>query len=319
MFFDLASLAKPLVTAPLALAHLDLDQDRRAQLGFQDRPEPLTVRQLLSHSSGLPPWLPYTGEALAVQLRRGHPAGAHAKLEYGTPGVSLYSDLGYRLLAELLELETGRPFRELGAQASGLDPAPWVCPPVFAPQGVDAELWRLAEPGLLFPGREPRLANDANARAGMPGHAGFGASPGQLEASLRTWLASGAPLRMAMETAQAADGGRWGLGLQRALTGQGRFAALLSRLPRGLGGLRVHVHASAAMSPAAPELSEAPGAASAFWFHLGYTGPALFFRPEDGFCLAILAHRVGPTGELLDPESLRARRWQALEAVVESL
>ncbi len=74
--YDLASLTKPLVTAPLALAFLDLDADRRWALGFHDRDTPLTVRQLLSHSSGLPPWRPFTGEPMAVQLRRevaGHP------------------------------------------------------------------------------------------------------------------------------------------------------------------------------------------------------------------------------------------------------
>ena len=124
-WFDLASLAKPLVTAPLALARLDLEADRRRQLGFDDRPEPLTVRALLSHSAGLPPWLPYTGEPLAAQLKRGFPGGAHPKLAPGVPGQSLYSDLGYRLLAELLEAETGRPFASLGAEASGLVPAPW--------------------------------------------------------------------------------------------------------------------------------------------------------------------------------------------------
>src|SRR5262245_45633517 len=75
--FDLASLAKPLVTAPLAHAFLDLDADRRWALGFYDRRDPLTVRQLLSHSAGLPPWLPFTGEPLAAQLRRGFPVGAH--------------------------------------------------------------------------------------------------------------------------------------------------------------------------------------------------------------------------------------------------
>jgi len=74
-FFDLASLTKPLVTAPLALAFLDLDADRRGQLGFRERKQPLTVRQLLSHSAGLPPWLPYTGEPLPAQLGRGWPDG----------------------------------------------------------------------------------------------------------------------------------------------------------------------------------------------------------------------------------------------------
>jgi CubicO group peptidase (beta-lactamase class C family) len=318
-WFDLASLAKPLVTAPLALAKLDLDLDRREQLGFKERAEPLTVRQLLSHSAGLPPWLPYTGEPLADQLRRGFLAGAHPKLIPGTPGVSLYSDLGYRLLAELLERETGRPFAEFGASSSGLVAAPWPTAPPFAPQGPDAEMWRLAEPTLAFPQRDPYLPNDANARAGMRGHAGFAASPVGMKDCLRRWLASGVGVRMAVDTARGADGSRWGLGLQRALTGPGRFGELLALIPPGVSGLRLLVEVQHKLSPAAPALAEAPGAPSAFWFHLGFTGPALFFRPEDGLCLAILAHRLGPSGVLLDAEQLRARRWDILAAEVARL
>ena len=318
-WFDLASLAKPLVTAPLALAKLDLDLDRREQLGFTARVEPLTVRQLLSHSAGLPPWLPFTGEPLAQQLARGFPAGAHPKLVQGTPGVSLYSDLGYRLLAELLERETGRPFASLGAESSGLAAAPWPTAPPFAPQGPDAEMWRLAEPGRPFPQRDPYLPNDANARAGMRGHAGFAASPSSMKDCLRRWLASGVPVRMAVDTASGADGSRWGLGLQRALTGPGRFGELLAAIPPGISGLRLVAQGKGGLSPDAPALADRPGEPSAFWFHLGSTGPALFFRPEDGLCLAILAHRLGPAGELLDAEQLRARRWEILAAEVARL
>jgi CubicO group peptidase (beta-lactamase class C family) len=318
-FFDLASLAKPLVTAPLALSLLDLDQDRRAQLGFDRRPEPLTVRQLLSHSAGLPSWLPYTGEPLATQLERGFPAGVHPKLVAGTPGVSLYSDLGYRLLAELLELETGRPFQELGAAASGLSPAPWETEPIFAPQGPDATMWRLTEPNLALPGRDRQLPNDLNARAGMRGHAGFGADPAQMRVCLQDWRSSGAPRTAAVDIARGADGARWGLGLQRALAGPGRFGTLLAQIPEGLGGVHVHVHEGRSASPAAPALAGHAQEPTAFWFHLGFTGPALFFRPADGLCLAILAHRVGPRGELLDDEAMRVRRWEALKAAVTRL
>jgi len=318
-FFDLASLAKPLVTARLALAGLDLDLDRREQLGFRDRDEPLTVRQLLSHSAGLPPWLPFTGEPLADQLRRGFPEGAHPKLVAGTVGVSLYSDLGYRLLAELLEAQAQRPFQDLGAEVSGLSPAPWAQEPAFAPQGPDATMWRLAEPALALPARERDLPNDANARAGMRGHAGFGATPEQLRTCLADWVASGTPLLSAVDTARGADGTRWGLGLQRALAGPGRFGTLLARLPHGLTGVHVHVYGGRALSAPAPALKGRPGEPTRFWFHLGFTGPALFFRPEDGLCLAILAHRVGPCGELLDDEAMRARRWEALGAAVARL
>jgi len=310
-FYDLASLAKPLVTAPLALAFLDLDTDRRWVLGFQERETPLTVRQLLSHGSGLPPWRPFTGEGVAAQLRR--PVGEHPLLRPATPGLATYSDLNYRLLAELLELETGVPFARLGA-ASGLSPAPWRNAPVPVPDGPDSEAWPLATEAPPSP-QAPGLPQDANARAGMRGHAGFGASAPQLLLALKRWVGAGWPARMAVETSMGEQGSRWGLGLQVAFGGGGRFGQLLSRIPEGIG-LQVLEDPSEALPPPAPALDEVPGRPSGWWFHLGYTGPALFYRPSDRACLALLLHRRGPSGELLDAEALRARRWAALDRFV---
>jgi hypothetical protein len=117
---------------------------------------------------------------------------------------------------------------------------------------------------------------------------------------------------MAVETAQGADGSRWGLGLQRTFAGPGRYGALLAAIPPGVSGVHVLVHETDRLSPPPPAQEGPPGEPSAFWFHLGYTGPALFVRPGDGLCIAILAHRLGPAGELLDVEQLRARRWETL-------
>jgi CubicO group peptidase (beta-lactamase class C family) len=310
-FYDLASLAKPLVTAPLALAFLDLDADRRWSLGFHDRPDPLTVRQLLSHSSGLPPWRPYTGEAVARQLRR--PVPEHPLLRAATPGLASYSDLNYRLLGELLEAETGVPFPRLGA-ASGLSPAPWTSVPVALPDAPDAEAWTLAM-GTPPPPRDPHLPHDANARAGMRGHAGFGTTAPQLRAALARWVAAGWPRRMAVEAAPGEQGARWGLGLQVLPEDPGSFGQLLSHLPLGFGLEVIEDPTEAAPAPA-PPIEPRPGPPSGWWYHLGYTGPALFFRPADQSCLALLTHRRGPGGELLGAETLRARRWQALARFV---
>ncbi|BDU76486.1 serine hydrolase [Mesoterricola sediminis] len=312
MIFDLASLAKPLVTAPLALRHLDLDRDRRAALGFAGRREPLTVRQLLAHAAGLPAWLPFTGEPLARQLERGWPAQDHPKLAPGRVGVCTYSDLGYRLLADLLEAETGQAFPALGAAASGLLPAPWSEPPTPVPPGPDRDFWALAAPGLPFPEPAPGLPHDANARAGMRGHAGFAADPARFQACLEAWAEAGWPRRMAQDQARGADGSRWGLGLQRAFRGPGRFGTLLDGIPLGRGGVHVLVRGGEAGDP--PPMASGPaGEASGFWYHLGFTGPALFYRPEDGLLLGILAHRRGPGGGILDPDALQARRWAALQ------
>ena len=309
--YDLASLTKPLVTAPLALAFLDLDADRRWALGFHDRATPLTVRQLLSHSSGLPPWRPYTGEPLAAQLRRA--VAGHALLRPATEGLATYSDLNYRLLAELLERETGVPFARLGA-ATGLSPAPWRTPPRDVPDGPDALAWTQATE-LPPPTRKPCLPHDCNARAGMQGHAGFGTTAAQLKQALTRWVAAGWPQRMAVEFAPGEQGTHWGLGLQVAMSGAGSFAALLSALPQGFG---VHVleDVTVAAPPSPPALQAPPGPPSGWWFHLGYTGPALFFRPSDGCCIGLLLHRRGPEGGLLDLEELRARRWAALAGFV---
>ncbi len=310
-FYDLASLTKPLVTAPLALAFLDLDADRRWALGFPERETPLTVRQLLSHSSGLPPWRPFTGEALAGQLRR--PVPEHPLLRPATAGLATYSDLNYRLLAELLETETGVPFARLGA-ASGLSPAPWADPPAEVPDAPDAVAWSLATEAALPP-RDPHLPHDANARAGMAGHAGFGTTAPQLHAALARWVAAGWPERMAVDTVEGENGARWGLGLQVAPAGVGRFGQLLSNLSVR-PGIHLVEDPTDDAAPAAPPVEAEPGPPSGWWFHLGYTGPALFYRPSERCCIALLLHRRGPDGGLLDAEALRARRWQALARFV---
>ena len=310
-FYDLASLTKPLVTAPLALAFLDLDADRRWALGFHERETPLTVRQLLSHSSGLPPWRPFTGEPLAAQLHR--PVPEHPLLRPAMATLATYSDLNYRLLAELLEAETGVPFARLGA-ASGLSAAPWVQIPTDLPDAPDALAWGLATE-VPLPPRDPHLPQDANARAGMRGHAGFGTTAPQLRAALARWVAAGWPSRMAVATTEGEHGTRWGLGLQAACTGGGHFGQLLSRITPGTG-LHVLEDPAEDAPPPAPPLEAQPGPPSDWWFHLGYTGPALFYRPSDQGCLALLLHRRGPDGALLDAEMLRARRWAALARFV---
>jgi CubicO group peptidase (beta-lactamase class C family) len=148
----------------------------------------------------------------------------------------------------------------------------------------------------------------------MRGHAGFGSTPSQLKAWLQRWASSRIPARMAVETARAADGTVWGLGLQRVFDGAFHFGQLLSRIPLGIQGTHVMASVSAELPEPLPGPKPGAGKPTAFWMHFGYTGPALFIRPEDGLCIALLLHRRGPEGEILDLDTLRARRWRMLEA-----
>jgi CubicO group peptidase (beta-lactamase class C family) len=221
--------------------------------------------------------------------------------------------LNYRLLAEVLETETGVLFAKLG-EPSGLSPAPWTVAPTEIPDGPDAAAWALATTATLPP-RDPHCPHDANARAGMAGHAGFGTTAPQLRLALARWVAAGWPDRMAVEVADGEQGARWGLGLQMLFAGRGRFGQWLSKVPLG-SGIHVLEEPTEAAPPPAPPVDGDAGLHSGWWFHLGYTGPALFYRPSDQCCVALLLHRRGPGGALLDAEALRARRWEILERFV---
>jgi len=112
--FDLASLTKPLVTAPLCMAAI-----QRGVLNLEDPlsrffpgavpgdKEGITVRHLLSHSSGLPPYKPFYLEL--IDLPPGLRRNALLSMLLQTPldafpgKASNYSDLGFMLLGLILE------------------------------------------------------------------------------------------------------------------------------------------------------------------------------------------------------------------------
>jgi CubicO group peptidase (beta-lactamase class C family) len=107
--YDLASLTKPLVTALLCarrieLGELTLDSSVSHYLGEFDRTDKqtITVRELLTHTSGLPAWRPLY---LLTDDEPERAAGAIANLdlEYKPGTRVVYSDLGYIALGILLE------------------------------------------------------------------------------------------------------------------------------------------------------------------------------------------------------------------------
>jgi CubicO group peptidase (beta-lactamase class C family) len=112
-----ASLTKPLITAFLSVLlaerrQLDLDQPIQRALPLIGLP--VTARQLLCHTAGLPPWYPFylyqaQGFPADELLRRPQPLAR--------PGQkAIYSCVGYMLLRRLLEQVSGTDFVGLARQ-----------------------------------------------------------------------------------------------------------------------------------------------------------------------------------------------------------
>src|SRR5215218_5547885 len=107
--YDLASLTKPLVTSLLCarrieLGELTLDSSVSHYLGEFDRTDKqmITIRELLTHTSGVPAWRPLyllTGD----QPERAAGAIANLDLEYKPGTRVVYSDLGFIALGIMLE------------------------------------------------------------------------------------------------------------------------------------------------------------------------------------------------------------------------
>jgi len=114
--FDVASLTKPISTVSLTMNMVEKDilrlDDKIPQYlpacknSFKDK---ITIRHLLSHSSGLPAWQAYY--QLLPRADIGKPSGkklvvdfiCNEELVYKTGYESVYSDLGFILLGEVIE------------------------------------------------------------------------------------------------------------------------------------------------------------------------------------------------------------------------
>jgi CubicO group peptidase (beta-lactamase class C family) len=206
--YDLASLTKVLVTVPLILqgaaeGRLRLDDPVAAHLPEMDAPA-ITVRHLLSHTSGLPAWVPFYLEVAGYDAVI---ARAARTLPTAPPGTQvIYSDLGFILLGEVARRALGAPLDVLARQR------------IFDPLGMrdttyrpDARLRDRIAPTEDGTAIEQGMAgtagrrhtwrryliwgevHDSNAHAmeGVSGHAGLFGTADDLMAYARLWLAGG--------------------------------------------------------------------------------------------------------------------------------
>jgi len=193
--FDLASLTK-LFTSVAAVQQIE-----RGTLGIDARvgaylPEftaaaehGVTVRQLLTHTSGLRPELPLydcPDDTTRLDLLR-------AEAPTTEPGTHVYSDLNMLLVQLVLERITGRTLdvlvrdgitRPLGMTATRFGP----CPGAAATED-QRRPWAKADRGMLR-----GVVHDENAWAlgGVAGHAGLFSTARDLAVFCRTLLAGGA-------------------------------------------------------------------------------------------------------------------------------
>ncbi|MER5468621.1 serine hydrolase domain-containing protein [Streptomyces sp. NPDC002685] len=262
--FDLASLTK-LFTAVAAVQQLErgtLGVDARVGAYLPEfraaREHGITVRQLLTHTSGLRPELPLydcPDDAARLALLR-------AEAPSSEPGVYLYSDVNLLLLQYVLERVTGRALdvlvrdgitRPLGMNATTFGP----CPGAAATED-QRRPWAKADRGMLR-----GVVHDENAWAlgGVAGHAGLFSTARDLAVFCRTLLAGGSygPARI--------------LGpdfVELLLTPPGLGFALDQ--PWFMGTLAGH------------------GAAG----HTGFTGTSLVLDPATDTFLVLLANTVHP-------------------------
>jgi len=283
--YDIASLTKVVATTTLVakLAEGDfavpLDLDAKVERYLPEwasGPQPewrhkVTVRHLLTHTSGLPAFKEYwrTSKGRADTLAR-----IFAELLDYEPGTKeIYSDLGIILMAEIIERLTGRTLDDLARTF------------IFSPLGMKDTMYR--PPKKLWPAIAPteidnnlrhRLVqgevHDENAFAigGVSGHAGLFSTAPDLAVFCQMLLNGGVYAHQRI--------------LRRATIAQFTAPQQLSGGTRTLGWA-----------------TPTEGGSSGHYFsahsfgHTGFTGTSIWIDPDRQLFVVLLTNRVHPTRE----------------------
>ena len=293
--FDLASLTKVLATTPawiLLAANEPEILDQPISRWFSGLPRDksgITPRLLLAHSSGLPAWRPHYLFRWyeTSDLQSAAKTILSEPLEYIPGQGCIYSDLGFMVLASIIELEAGESFetfcRTRIYRSLAIDQDM-----MFKPLGEEGRIaWTRA-------GEPPGLVNDLNARTlgGVSGHAGLFGTAHAVAAVVAEIL--------------AALKGRDGLFNPAIVQVFGHRAGFTRESTRALGF----------------DTPSAQGSSSGRFFsvaslgHTGFTGTSLWLDPERELVVVLLTNRV-----LMGEADLRIRRFRPLlhDAIVEDI
>jgi CubicO group peptidase (beta-lactamase class C family) len=269
--YDLASLTKVIATTTLAMqaveeGRLDLDRPVRNYLPAFRGPgkEGVTVRHLLTHSSGLPAdsplWRQTPNGDSALRL-------VNSLLLDTVPGARMvYSDMGAIVLGEVVERVLGgrldrlardRIFAPLGMPSTRFrPPSSWI--PRIAATEYDTAWRRRIVRGEVHDEKAAWLG-------GVAGHAGLFGSALDLLA-FGEWL------------------------LARVTTGAGQAKEFVQRQQVVPGSSRALGWDTPAPGFSAGTLLD-PGS----FGHTGFTGTSIWIDPSKGLVIVLLTNRVNPT------------------------
>jgi CubicO group peptidase (beta-lactamase class C family) len=292
--FDLASLTKVIATTPLVVLQVErgvlaLDDPVSGHIASwrgDDRGE-VTLRDLLSHCSGLPSWRPFFHE---LKGRAAYEAAIAAEpLEYLPRTRSIYSDLDFMLVGFIVDgrLPFAERFALMLSQMSIVEEIQFTPPPQWRARTAPTEYdpWR----GRLLVGE----VHDENAAAlgGIAGHAGlFG-----------TAAAVGSYARHLLQVLDGRSGVFRRATVEEFVTrrpdipGSSRALGWDTMLPTSSCGTK--------MSPRA-------------FGHTGFTGTSLWIDPERNVYVVLLTNRVHPTRE---NDAIKQVRPAVHDAVMDEL
>ena len=283
--YDIASLTKVVATTTLVEKLVEgdfpvpLDLDARIERYLPEwakGPQPewrqmVTVRHLMTHTSGLPPFKEYWRTSKSKQDTLNKIFVEPLEYEPGTKEV--YSDLGIILMAEIIQRLTGKPLNVLANenifQPLGMTNTMYLPPkkiwPTIAPTEFDKQYRHRQIQGEV---------HDENAAAigGVSGHAGVFSTAPDLAAFCQMYLNGGVYAHQRI--------------VRRATIAQFTAPQPLSNGARTLGW-------------AVPT----PGGLSGHYFgphsfgHTGFTGTSIWIDPDRQLFVVFLTNRVYPTRE----------------------
>lgn len=334
--YDLASLTKVVgtTTAVFQLVEsgdLSLDDPVVRHLPGWDQGDPrkarVTIRDLLLHRAGLPPFRRWFLE------HRGRPAFERAVAEVPLdrdPGTAaVYSDIGFMTLGLVVERAGGRPldhlleervFGPLGMRETGFLPGSALGDPSLVRARVAPTEQDRSRGGMV---RGVVHDENADAMGGIAGHAGLFSSARDLA-------------RFASALAVAVREGRRcissGAGCSSAGT-MGSAEGAGSASPRGFPASRTALAEWTRRPESGPEGStrafgwDTPspeGSSAGSWFtaeafgHTGFTGTSIWIDPELDLWVVLLTNRVHPTRENQKHGALRRAVHDAVVLALET-